>query len=193
MRRADSGLVLKYEARPNQTQFWFQKSVRRAQSELFGLRQQDTFVRDSDFSLHPRKTTNLEANSTATSDYGGIEESKASRASQQTGQGQLPGVTGNTPVSTARNNFSAALASLSVNVTGRPGTRPSSRQAMASTTHGFVYEGASSVAQEHVERDASVEVLQLHHVGGMQSTCGAGISVFRSSGTAVDLYGCSCA
>ena len=40
---------------------------------------------------------------------------------------------------------------------------------MADTTSNFVYEGAS-IAQEHVERDAAVKVLQLHHVGGMQST-----------------------
>ena len=37
------------------------------------------------------------------------------------------------------------------------------------TTSNFVYEGGS-IAQEHVERDAAVKVLQLHHVGGMQST-----------------------
>ena len=40
---------------------------------------------------------------------------------------------------------------------------------MAATTSNFVYEGAS-IAQEHVEGDAAVKVLQLHHVGGMQNT-----------------------
>ena len=40
---------------------------------------------------------------------------------------------------------------------------------MAATTSNFVYEGAS-IAQEHVEGDAAVKVLQLHHVGGTQNT-----------------------
>ena len=40
---------------------------------------------------------------------------------------------------------------------------------MADTISNFVYEGAG-IAQEHVKRDAAVKVLQLHHVGGMQST-----------------------
>ena len=63
---------------------------------------------------------------------------------------------------------------------------PSSRQAMAATTSYFVYEGAS-IAEEHVERDAAVKVLlQLHHVGGMQST-GSMVWGCLSPGTAVDL------
>ena len=98
-----------------------------------------------------------------------MEESGASRAQQQTGQVRLPGVTGNIPAPTAVNNDGAALTSFSVNVMGGQGTLPSSRQAMADTISNFVYEGAS-IAQEHVERDAAVKVLQLHHVGGMQST-----------------------
>ena len=74
---------------------------------------------------------------------------------------------GNTPAPTAVNiNNGAALASVSVNIMGGQGTMPSSRQAMAATTSNFVYEG-ESIAQEHVERDAAVKVLQLHHVGGM--------------------------
>ena len=40
---------------------------------------------------------------------------------------------------------------------------------MAATPSNFVSEGGS-IAQEHVERNAAVKVLQLHHVGGMQST-----------------------
>ena len=85
-----------------QTQFWFQMGVRRrVERVFFGLWQKEIFVRDSDFSLNPRKTTDLKANSTATSNYGGVEESGASRAQQQTGQVRLLGVTGNTPVSTA--------------------------------------------------------------------------------------------
>ena len=39
---------------------------------------------------------------------------------------------------------------------------------MAATTSNFVYEGVN-IAQEHVERDVAVKVLQLHHVGDMQS------------------------
>ena len=99
-----------------------------------------------------------------------MEESGASRrAQQQTGQVRLPGVTGILPAPTAVNNDGSALASVSVNVMGGQGTLPSSRQAMAATTSSFVYEGVS-IAQEHVERDAAVKVLQLHHVGDMQST-----------------------
>ena len=55
----------------------------------------------------------------------------------------------------------------SVNAMGGQDTLPSSSQTMAATISSFVYEDAS-IAQvlEHVE----VEVLQLHHVGGMKST-----------------------
>ena len=67
---------------------------------------------------------------------------------------------------TSVNNNGTALTSVSVNVMGGQGTLPSSRQAMAATTSIFFYEGASSIAQEHT----AVIVLQLHHVGGMQST-----------------------
>ena len=139
-----------------QTQFWFQMGVRRrVERELFGLWQKEIFVRDSDFSLNPRKTTDLKANSAATSNCRGVKESGASRAQQQTGQARLLGVTGNTPV-------------------------------MAVTTkQQLVCEGAH-IAQEHVERNTAVEVLQLHHVGGMKST-GSTVQGYLSSGTAVDL------
>ena len=79
-----------------------------------------------------------------------------------------------------------ALVFVSVNVMGVQGTMAFSRQAMAATTTSyFVYE-AASIAQEHVERDTAVEVLQLHHVGGMQST-GSTVQGYLSPGTAVDL------
>ena len=101
-----------------------------------------------------------------------MEESGASRAQQQIGQIRFPGATGTTPAPTAVNNYGTALASVSVNVMG--GGRPSAIfwQGMAATTSNFVYEGAS-IAQEHVERDAVVKVLQLYHVGGMQTTGGS--------------------
>ena len=95
-----------------------------------------------------------------------MEESGALRAQQQTGQVGLPGVTGNILAPTASNNNGAALASASVNVMGAQDTLPSSSQATAATTRNFVYEGAS-IAPEHVERNAVVKLLQLHHVGGM--------------------------
>ena len=63
----------------------------------------------------------------------------------------------------------AALASVSGNIMGGPGTLPFYGQAMVTTTSNFVYEGAS-IAQEHVERGAAVKELQVIHVGGMQST-----------------------
>ena len=121
------------------------------------------------FLLNPRKNTNLKAKSTATSNYRGVEESGASRAQQQIGQIRFPGVTENTPAPIAVNNDGTALASVSVNFMGGQGPLSSSRESMAATTSNFVYEGAS-IAQEHVEREAVVKVLQLHHVGGMQST-----------------------
>ena len=116
-----------------------------------------------------------------------MEESRASRAPPQTGQVRLPSVTGNTPAPTAVNNNGAALASVSVNVVGGQRTMPSSSQAMAATTsyYYFVYKGAS-IAQEHIERDAAVKVLQLHHVGGMKNT-GSTVQGCLSPGIAVGL------
>ena len=151
--------------------------MRRAERELFG--------RDSDFSFNPQKYANFKTNSTAASSYRGVGESGASHAQQQTGQVRLPGVTGNTPVPSAVNNNGAALASTSVNVAGRQDSQSSSSQAMAATTSNFVHEDAN-IAQEHVERNAAVKVLQLHHVGGMQST-GSTMQGCLSTGTAVDL------
>ena len=54
-------------------------------------------------------------------------------------------------------------------------------------TSKFVYAG-TSIAQEHVEPKAAVEVLQLHHVGGMKSS-GSTVQKRLSPGTttAVDL------
>ena len=76
-------------------------------------------------------------------------------------------MTGNISAPTAAvNNNGAALASVSVNIVEGQDPLPSSRQAMAATTCNFVYEGAN-IAREHVERNAAVKVLQLHHVGGM--------------------------
>ena len=49
---------------------------------------------------------------------------------------------------------------------GGRGTLPSSSLAMAATSSNFVYEGAS-IAQEHVQRNAAVKMLQLHYVGGI--------------------------
>ena len=49
----------------------------------------------------------------------------------------------------------------------------------------FVCEGAS-IAQEHVERNTAVKVLQLPHVGGKQST-GSTMQGCLSPGSAVDL------
>ena len=69
----------------------------------------------------------------------------------------------------------------SVNVIGGQGTLPSSSQAVAATTSNFVYE-AASIAQEHVEHNAEVKVLQLHHVGGMKST-GSTVQGCLSPGT----------
>ena len=40
---------------------------------------------------------------------------------------------------------------------------------MAATSSNVVYE-AASIAQEHVEQNAEVKVLLLHHIGGMKST-----------------------
>ena len=96
-----------------------------------------------------------------------MEECGASRANQQTGQVWLARGTGKTPAPTAVNNNGSALASASVNVMGGQGTLPSSSQAMTATTSNFVYEGAS-IAQEHVERNVAVRVLQLHHVSGIK-------------------------
>ena len=53
---------------------------------------------------------------------------------------------------------------------GGQGTLPSYRQVMDATTSNSIYEGASIAQQGHVERDAAVRVLQLHHVDGIQST-----------------------
>ena len=63
---------------------------------------------------------------------------------------------------------------------------PSSRQAMAATTSYFVCEGASIAQEQHVERNAEVKVLELHHVGGMQIT-GSMVQGCRSPSTTVDL------
>ena len=68
---------------------------------------------------------------------------------------------------------------------GGQGTLPSSSQALTATPNYFVYEDAST-AQEHVERNAAVKVLQLHHVGGMKNT-GSMMQGCLSDGTAVDL------
>ena len=115
-----------------------------------------------------------------------MDESGASCAQQQTGRVRLPGVTGTTPAPTDVNNNGAALASASVYVMGGArDTLLSSRQAMAATTSNFVYESAS-IAQKHVERNAAVKVLQLHHVGGMKST-GSTVQGCLSPGTTVDL------
>ena len=115
-----------------------------------------------------------------------MEESRASRAPSQTGQVRLSSVAGNTPALTAVNNNGAALASVSMNVMRGQGTVPPTSQAMAATTsYYFVYEGAS-IAQEHIERDAAVKVLQLHHVGGMQNT-GSTVQGCLSPGIAVGL------
>ena len=113
-----------------------------------------------------------------------MKESGASRA-QQTCHVRLSGVTGNTPPPIAVNNNGAALASASVNVMGGQDTLPSSSQAMATTTSNFVYEGAS-IAQEHVERNAAIKVLQAHHVGGIKSTRST-VQGCLSPGAAVDL------
>ena len=68
---------------------------------------------------------------------------------------------------------------------GGQSTLPFSRRATAATASNFVHEGAS-LAQEHVERDAAVKVLQLHHVGGMKSTRST-VQGCLSPGTVVDL------
>ena len=64
-------------------------------------------------------------------------ENGALRAQQQTGQVRLPGVTRNTPAATAVNNTSAALASVSANVSygGKRHSLPSS------SNYYFVFEG----------------------------------------------------
>ena len=101
----------------------------------------------------------------------------------------MPGLTGNTPAPTAAvNNNGAVLASVSVNVMRGQGTLPSSRQAMAATTSYFVYAGASIIAQEHVERDATVKVPHAQHRRHTEHWLyGAGMYVSPSSGTAVVL------
>ena len=76
------------------------------------------------------------------------------------------------------------LFSVNIMVGGR-GTLPSSCQATAVTTSNFVFEGAS-LAQEHVQRNTAVKVLQLHHVGGMKSTRSM-VQGRLSPGTVVDL------
>ena len=99
-------------------------------------------------------------------------------------QVRLPSVTGNTGAHCAVNN-GAALASASVNVMRRQDILPSSSQAMAATTSNFFYEGAS-ISQEHVERNAALKVLQLHHVGDMKSTVSM-VQECLFPGSAVDL------
>ena len=135
----------------------------------------------TDFSLDPRKTTsNLKANSIATSNYRGMEGGGASLAQQQTDQVRLRGVTGNNPLPTAANSNSAALAFVLVNAIEEQDTLPSSRQAMAATTtSNFAYKGAS-IAQEHV-----VGALCRRHAEFRDD--GAGMYVSLPSGTTVDL------
>ena len=178
LRRAYSGLVFMYEARLKPNPILFSKECAKSMGRTFRSSTEINFrSRFSVFSLNPRKPQitlliilTLKANSTATSNYRGVEESGATPAKQQTGQVRLPGVTGNTPAPTAAvKYYSAALASASANVIGGQGTLPSSSQAMAVTTSNFVCE-AACIAQEYVEQNAEVEVLQLHYVGGMKST-----------------------
>ena len=70
-----------------------------------------------------------------------MEESRASRAQLQTGQVRLPDVTANIPAPTAVNNNCATLAYVWADVMGGQGSLPSSKQAMATTTGNFAYEG----------------------------------------------------
>ena len=108
-----------------------------------------------------------------------MEGGGASRAQQQTDHVRLRGVTGNTPLPTAVNSNSAALAFVSVHAMGGQDTLPSSRQAMTATTSNFAFKG-SSIAQEHVvgatcRRHAEFRVY------------GIGMYISLSSRTTVDL------
>ena len=73
-----------------------------------------------------------------------MEKNGASRAQRQTGQFRSPGLTGNTPA-------------------------PKQGERSFTCSANFVYEN-EGIAQDHVERIAGGKMLQLHHVGGMQST-----------------------
>ena len=151
MRRADSGLVFKYGARPTPNPIYFDfKRVCEEQSTNFSVFDSSNKLSFEIFRLLflPRS---------------GGERSFACIAADRSGSVAWYYGKHSAPIAAVNSN-GAALASVSVNVMGGQGTLPYSRQIIAATTSNVVYEGASIALQEHVK------VLQLHYVGGMQST-----------------------
>ena len=107
LRRADSGLVFKYEARPERHPNMVSEECAKSRARTFRSSTEITFRSRLRFFFRSTKNHKFKYIDNRVqlqvTHYRGVENG-ASRAQQHTGQVRLPGITANTPAPTAVNN-----------------------------------------------------------------------------------------